>query len=145
MQSCYNYFTLKNQTDGSWDKYKIYINLIQSTLCKFVIVFIVIILVFWNLQLHRKHPPVVHCSVTTSCLTLWPCGLQHTRFPCPSPSPGVYSNSYPLSWWCHPTISSSVNPFSSLNILLKAAILFKDIHIYTYMQIYIPTYIYTHI
>ena len=35
-------------------------------------------------------------------------GLQHTRPPCPSPSPRVYSNSCPLSWWCHPTISSSV-------------------------------------
>ena len=41
-------------------------------------------------------------------------GLQHTRPPCPSPIPGVYLNSYPLSWWCHPTISSSVVPFSSL-------------------------------
>ena len=38
-------------------------------------------------------------------------GLQHTRPPCPSPPPGVYSNSCPLSWWCHPTISSSVVPF----------------------------------
>ena len=44
---------------------------------------------------------------------LWPCGLQHTRPPCPSPTPRVYSNSRPLSWWCHPTISSSVGPFSS--------------------------------
>ena len=41
---------------------------------------------------------------------LWPHGLQHARFPCPSPSPGVYSNSCPLSWWCPPTISS---PFTS--------------------------------
>ena len=40
-------------------------------------------------------------------------GLQHARPPCPSPTPGVYSNSCPLSWWCHPTISSSVVPFSS--------------------------------
>ena len=40
-------------------------------------------------------------------------GLQHTRLPCPSLSPGVCSNSCPLSWWCHPTISSSVAPFSS--------------------------------
>ena len=40
-------------------------------------------------------------------------GLQHTRPPCPSPTPGAYSNSCPLSWWCHPTISSSVIPFSS--------------------------------
>jgi len=43
---------------------------------------------------------------------LWPHGLQHARPPCPSPTPGVYSNSYPLSPWCHPTISSSVVPFS---------------------------------
>ena len=40
-------------------------------------------------------------------------GLQHARLPCASPSPGVCSNSYPSSWWCHPTISSSVIPFSS--------------------------------
>ena len=40
-------------------------------------------------------------------------GLQHARPPCPSPAPRVYSNSCPSSWWCHPTISSSVVPFSS--------------------------------
>ena len=45
--------------------------------------------------------------------SLWHYGLQHTRFPCPSPIPRVCSNSCPLSWWCHPTISSSVVPFSS--------------------------------
>ena len=45
--------------------------------------------------------------------SLWPHGLQHTRPPCPSPTPEVYSNSCPLSRWCHPTISSSVIPFSS--------------------------------
>ena len=49
-------------------------------------------------------------SVTQSCLTLQPHELQHARPPCPSPTPGVYSNSYPLSWWCHPAISSSVVP-----------------------------------
>ena len=43
--------------------------------------------------------------------SLWPHGLQHARPPCPSPTPGVYSNSCLLSWWCHPTISSSVIPF----------------------------------
>ena len=42
-----------------------------------------------------------------------PHGLQHARLPCPSPSPGAYSNSHPLHRWCHPTISSSVIPFSS--------------------------------
>ena len=45
--------------------------------------------------------------------SLWPQGLQHARPPCPSPTPWVYSNSCPLSQWCHPTISSSVIPFSS--------------------------------
>ena len=45
--------------------------------------------------------------------SLQPHGLQHSRFPCPSPTPGVYSNSCPLSRWYHPTISSSVVPFSS--------------------------------
>ena len=45
--------------------------------------------------------------------SLWPHGLQHARLPCPSPTPGACSNSCPLSQWCHPTISSSVAPFSS--------------------------------
>ena len=45
--------------------------------------------------------------------SLQPHGLQHARPPCPSPTPGVYPNSCPLSWWCHPAISSSVVPFSS--------------------------------
>ena len=45
--------------------------------------------------------------------SLRPHGLQHTRPPCPSPTPRVYSNPCPLSQWCHPTISSSVVPFSS--------------------------------
>ena len=40
-------------------------------------------------------------------------GLQHARLLCPSPTPRAYSNSCPLSWWCHPTISSSVVPLSS--------------------------------
>ena len=63
------------------------------------------------------------CSIVKNMLLLfshsimsysvWPHGLQHTRLPCPSPSPGAYSNSCPLSRWCHPSISSSVIPFSS--------------------------------
>ena len=44
---------------------------------------------------------------------LWPHGVQRARLPCPSPSPGVSSDSCPLSHWCHPTILSSVVPFSS--------------------------------
>ena len=45
--------------------------------------------------------------------SLWPHELQHARPLCPSPAPGVHSNSRPLNWWCHPTISSSVDPFST--------------------------------
>ena len=52
-------------------------------------------------------------SVTQSCLTLQFHGLQHTRLPCPSPTPGACSNSCPLSWWCHLTISANVTHFSS--------------------------------
>ena len=51
------------------------------------------------------------CSVVSH--SLWPHGLQHARPPCPSPTPETCSSSSPLSWWCHPTISSSVVPFSS--------------------------------
>ena len=51
-------------------------------------------------------------SVAQSCPTLQPHELQHTRPLCPSQTPRVYSNPCPSSWWCHPTISSSVIPFS---------------------------------
>ena len=52
------------------------------------------------------------CSVVSN--SLWPHGLQHARLPCPSPTPGACSNSCPSSQWCHPTILSSVVPFSCL-------------------------------
>ena len=56
-------------------------------------------------------------SVQVSCLvvssSLWPHGLQHARLPCPSPTPRACSDSCPSSWWCYPTISSFVIPFSS--------------------------------
>ena len=57
------------------------------------------------------HFPADATSVQ-SLSQLQPHGLQHTRPPCPPPTPGVYSNSCPLSQWCHLTISSSVVPFS---------------------------------
>ena len=53
------------------------------------------------------------CSILKLCPTLRPQGLQDTRLPCPSPSPGICSNPCPLSQRCRPTISSSVAPFSS--------------------------------
>ena len=52
-----------------------------------------------------------HYSVMSD--SLWPHELQHARPPCPLPTPRVYPNPCPLSWWCYPTISSSVVPFSS--------------------------------
>ena len=60
-------------------------------------------------------------SVAQSCLTLQPHESQHARLPRPSPTPGVYSNSCPLRRWCHPTISSSVIPFSSCPQSLPAS------------------------
>ena len=61
------------------------------------------------------------CSVAQSCPTLQLHGLQHSRLPCPSPSPRVCSDPYPLSQWCHPTIASSVTPFSSCPKSLPAS------------------------
>ena len=58
------------------------------------------------------HPQLLF-SHSVGSNSLSPCGPQHARLPCPSLSPGVCSNSCPLSRWCHPTISSSVVPFSS--------------------------------
>ena len=74
-----------------------------------------------DLEILRSHHPVMThgdtpvpaLSSVQSSPTLRPHGLQHTRLPCPSLSPGACSNSHPLSQWCHPTISSSVVPFSS--------------------------------
>ena len=59
------------------------------------------------------------CSVVSN--SLQPYESQHARPPCPSPAPGVHSNSCPSSWWCHPTISSSVVPFSSCPQSLPAS------------------------
>ena len=59
------------------------------------------------------------CSVVSD--SLWPHGLPHTRPLCPSPAPGVYPNSCTLSQWCHPTISSSVIPFSSCPLSFPAS------------------------
>ena len=66
----------------------------------------------WTEHLYPGLPVLFSPSVVSNCLQLH--GLQHSRFPCPSPSPEVWLNSCPLSWWCHPTISSFVIPFSCL-------------------------------
>ena len=72
-----------------------------------------------TLIMHLSGRPWATClsSVQFSCSvvpdSLWAHGLQHARPPCPSPTPRVYANLCSLSWWCHPTLSSSVIPFSS--------------------------------
>ena len=67
-------------------------------------------LLVWSLEPNFSSVQFSRSVVSDS---LWRHGLKHARLPCPSPTPRVYSNSCPLSWWCHPTISSSVIPFSS--------------------------------
>ena len=57
-------------------------------------------------------PFSVQFSLSVVSDSLWPHGLQHARRPCPSPTPRACSNSFPSNQWCHPTISSSVVPFS---------------------------------
>ena len=61
---------------------------------------------------HDYPIPLFTSSVQLLSCVLQPHGLQHTRPPCSSPTPGVYSDTRASSWWCHPTISSSVIPFS---------------------------------
>ena len=74
-------------------------------------------------------------SVQFSCSfmsdSLQPHGLQHDRPLCPSLTPRVYSNSCPLSWWCHPTTSSSVVPFSSCLQSLQISGSFPMSHFFT--------------
>ena len=84
---------------------------------------------------HHKCP--VNCSLLFSWVhsvmsdSLRPHGLQHTRLPCPSPTPGACSNSCPLNQWCHPAISSSVVPFSSCPQSFRASGSFPISHFFT--------------
>ena len=75
-----------------------------------------VITVFYNMVCSSVQ--FSHSVVSNS---LWPHGLQHPRPPCPSPTPGFHPNPCPLSWWCHPTISSSVVLFSSCPQSLPAS------------------------
>ena len=79
------------------------------------------ILVLTRYMLFRGKASSVQFSRSVVTDSLWPHGLQHTRPPCPSPTTRVYSNSCPLSRWCHPTISSSVVPSSSLLLTFLAS------------------------
>ena len=82
----------------------------------------------------RKLPTVLHHirSVAQSCPTLRPHELQHTRPPCPSPTPRVHPNSCSSSQWCHPAISSSVVPFSFCPQSLPASESFPMSQLFTW-------------
>ena len=69
-------------------------------------------------------------SVVSDCL--WPHESQHAGPPCPSPTPGVHSDSRPSSWWCHPAISFSVVPFSSCSQSLPASESFPMSQLFTW-------------
>jgi len=82
---------------------------VSSALCGFL----------YGISFHPHDHPLkyvlfssVQFSHSVVSYSSWPHEPQHARPPCPSPTPGIYSNPCPLSWWCHPIISSSVIPFS---------------------------------
>ena len=68
---------------------------------------------FFFYMMRYSYLYVSQFSLSVMSESLWPYGLQHARLPCPSPTPRVFSNSCPSRQWCHPTISSSILPFSS--------------------------------
>jgi len=76
-----------------------------------------------------KSDKISHSVVSDS---LQPHESQHARPPCPSPTPGVHSDSCPSSWWCHPAISSSVVPFSSCPQSLPASESFPMSQLFTW-------------
>ena len=90
------------------DKIQLKLMIILSNKCKSIIFSLKLFAVLFFLSFIS-----VEFSRSVLSDSLRPHGLQHTRPPCSSPTPGVYSNSCPLSRWCHPTISSSVIHFSS--------------------------------
>ena len=81
-------------------------------------------------SLDQSHSVQFSRSVMSDSLR--PHELQHARLPCPSLIPGVYPNSCPLSWWCHPAISSSVVPFSSCPQSLPASGSFPMSQLFTW-------------
>ena len=89
----------------------------------------------WEENVNLTWKYITTCSVQFNCSvmsdSLWPHEPQHARPPCPSPTPGIYSDSCPLSRWCHWTISSSVDPFSSCPQTLPASKSFQISQLFT--------------
>ena len=87
----------------------------------------IIIVLVWGIHTQYDSVQFSHSVVSNA---LQPHEPQHARSPCPSPTVGVYPNSCPLSQWCHPTISSSVIPFSSCPQSLPATRSFQMSHLF---------------
>ena len=103
-----------------------------SNLCLLHCRWILCLLSHWGIlayNMHLWHSVQFSHSVVSDSLP--PKEPQHARSPCPSPTPRVYPNSCPLSWWCHPTISSSVVPFSSCPQSFPASGSFPMSHLFT--------------
>ena len=81
-------------------------------MCKFLVDLFSLLGKYVGIELLDHRIDVSQFSRSVMSYSLRPRGLWHARPPCPSPTPGVYSNSRPLSRWCHPAISSSLIPFS---------------------------------
>ena len=114
-------FLINFYTNLKFSKVNIYS--FDSFLKKMEIIIMVNIWVLTSHWLIKSNSVQFRRSVVSDSLR--PHGLQHARPPCPLPTPGVYSNSCPLSQWCHSTISSSVVPFSSAFNLSQHQGLFK--------------------
>ena len=95
-----------------------------------------------RLSLHFNSRYAFSSVQSLSCVGLFlrPHGLQHARLPCPSPPPGACSNSCPSSQWCHPTISSSVIPFSSRLQSFPASRVFSSESVLQGMHMYFQLY-----
>ena len=99
---------------------------------RWLLLYIIQELQIWSLICSLSHTslsngstaPIRSDQISRSVVSdsLWPHELQHARPPCPSPTPGVHSDSCPSSQWCHPAISSSVVPFSSCPQSLPASV-----------------------
>jgi len=93
-----------------WHSELLAVKMFNLCICHYISLCIFHLFIIWGIQIHMSLLFFSHSVMPDS---LWPQGLQQARLPCPSLSPRVCSNSCPLSQWCHPTISSSVGPFST--------------------------------
>ena len=104
---------LSNWTELNWNKRHIPLKYLPREVCSGSQAFEKLYLMLIKLAEISANISSVHFSRSVVSDSLWPHELQHSRPSCPSSTPGVHPNPCPLSWWYHPTISSSVIPFSS--------------------------------